>query len=219
MPNILCFNPDITCPKRPDGRSGRGNLQDASDSCAWPVSVPTRIVAAVLFALDTGASGVKYHPLAPEFTIAVSCLDSLVAIRMTNLRSHFPEILLFLCWQVDSGLPNGSRGILKLAGKLTESVMVGLWVGCGLINKELFSVLLALRTSLFVPRCHFKQDFHQRGRLSSFISNSKKSLDMCQVSLFQLGQYLPEPLLVTSPPPPPFLANTAVNISTFFERR
>ena len=114
MPKILCLNPDITCPNRHGGRSGRGNSQYASDSCAWPVVVPTRIVAAVLFALDTRASGVKYYPLAPESTIAVSCLAGLVAICMANIRSHFRAILLFLCWWVDSGLPNGSKGIIKL---------------------------------------------------------------------------------------------------------
>ena len=89
MPKILCLNPDIACPNRPGGRSRRGNSQDASDYCAWPVAVPTRIVAVVLFTLDTGASGVKYNPLAPEYTIALYCLASLVVIRMANLCSHF----------------------------------------------------------------------------------------------------------------------------------
>ena len=99
MPKILCLNPDITCPNRPGSRPGRGKYQDASYYCAWTVAVPTRIVTAVLFKLDTGESGVKYHPLAPESTIAVSCLASLVVIRMANLRSHFRAILLFLFWQ------------------------------------------------------------------------------------------------------------------------
>ena len=80
----------------PGGRSGRGNLQDASDVCAWSVAVLTCIGAAVLFTFYTGASGVKYHLLAPESTIAVSCLASLVAIHMANIRSHFRAILLFL---------------------------------------------------------------------------------------------------------------------------
>ena len=81
---------------RPGGRSGRGNLQDALYSCTWPVAVPTRIVTAVLFTLDTRASGVKYHPLAPESIIAVSCLGSLVDIHMANLRSHFRAIFFFV---------------------------------------------------------------------------------------------------------------------------
>ena len=94
MPKILCVNPDIICPNRPGGRSVKGNLRDASDVCAWPVSVPTRIVAVVLFTFDTGEVGVKYHPLAPEYTIAVSFLASLVDIRTANRRSHFRAILL-----------------------------------------------------------------------------------------------------------------------------
>ena len=91
MPEILCVNKGIICPNKNGGRSGRGNLQDASDVCTWPVSVATRIFAAVLFAFDTGAPGVNYHPLAPESTAAVSCLASLVAIRTANIRSHFQE--------------------------------------------------------------------------------------------------------------------------------
>ena len=96
IPKILCVNPDIICQNRPGGRSVRGKSQDASDVCAWPVAVPTHIVAVFLFTFDTGASGVKYHPLAHESTISVSCLASLVATRMANLRSHFRPILLLL---------------------------------------------------------------------------------------------------------------------------
>ena len=92
-------------------------------------------------------------------------------------------------------------------------------VGCGLINKEVLSVLLALRPSLSVPRRHFKQDLHQHGRLSLFFSNSKKSSGFCQVYLLQLGQYFPDLLSFTSPPSPPFLANYAVNVSILFKRR
>ena len=94
MPKRLCVNPDIIRPNRPGGRSGIGNFQDASAVCAWPVAILTHIVAAVLFTLDTVAPGVKYHPLTPEPTIAISCLASLVAIRVANIRSHFWSILL-----------------------------------------------------------------------------------------------------------------------------
>ena len=94
MLKILCVNPGIICPNRPGGRSGRGNLQDASDVCAWPVVVPMRIVAAVLCTFYTGAPGVKYHPLAPESSISVSCLASLVAIRTANLHFRFLSMLL-----------------------------------------------------------------------------------------------------------------------------
>ena len=80
MLKILCVNPGIIFTNRPGGRSGRGNSQDASDVFASPIAIPTRIVAAVLFTFDTGEPGVKYHPLATESTIAVSCLASLVAI-------------------------------------------------------------------------------------------------------------------------------------------
>ena len=51
------------------------------------------------------------------------------------------------------------------------------------------------------------------------LSNSKESSGVCQFSLLQLGKYFPGALTVTSPPPPPFLANAAVNVSTFLERR
>ena len=96
MPKRFCVNPDIICPNRSRGSSGRGNLQDATDVCAWPVAVPTRIVVAGLFTFDTGALGVKYHPLSPESTICVSCLASLVGIRTANCRSHFRANLLLL---------------------------------------------------------------------------------------------------------------------------
>ena len=138
---------------------------------------------------------------------------------MANLLSHFRAMFLFLCWRVDSGLPNVSKGIIKLAGTLPEIVMVGLQVGCGLINEEILSVLLALRRSISVPRRHFKQDFHQHKRLSLFLSNSKQSSSLFQVSLLQLRQYLLGILLITSTLPPPFLANSAFKVSTFFERR
>ena len=96
--------------------------------------------------------------------------------------------------------------------------MVGLRVG-SLANKEVFLVLLALRDSLYVPRCNFRQDFNQRGRLCLFQSNSKHSSGLCHVYLLYLGQYFPGFLLGTSTPPPPFLANPAVNVYTFFEMR
>ena len=101
------MNPDIICPNRPGGRSCRGNSQDAGDVCAWPVDVMTNIIAAVLFTFDTGASGVKYHPLAPESTIAVSCLASLVDICMANRGSHLCAILMLLLFL--SGVPCQGR--------------------------------------------------------------------------------------------------------------
>ena len=124
----------------------------------------------------------------------------------------------FLCWRINVGLSNGSDSILKLAGNFPESTMVGLRVG-SLAKEEILSVLLALMPSLSVPHSHFKQDFHQHGSMYLFCSISKHSYGLCHVSLLQLGQYLPGSLPVTSPPPPPFLANVAVNVSTFFERR
>ena len=54
-------------------------------------------------------------------------------------------------WRVDVGLPNAIDGILHLAGNLPESTVVGLQVG-RLANEEVFSVLLALRPFLSVPR-------------------------------------------------------------------
>ena len=94
IPKVLSVNSGIISPNSPGGSSGRGISQDASDVCAWPVSVPTCIVAAVLFTVDTGVSGLEYHPLAPESTIDVYCVASLVDIRMANRRSHFRAILL-----------------------------------------------------------------------------------------------------------------------------
>ena len=118
MPKRLCVNPGIICQKRPGGRSGRGNSQDASDVCAWPVAVPTCIVAAVLFTFDTGAPGVKYHPLAPESIIAVSCLDSLVAIRMANIRSHSRAILLLLSFLSDGPYQERNGNFPKILSRV-----------------------------------------------------------------------------------------------------
>ena len=112
----------------------------------------------------------------------------------------------------------GREGILHLAGNVPESNVVVLWVG-SLSNEEVLSVLLALRASLSVPRRYFRKDFYQRGCFSLFRFNSKHLSGLCHVSCLQLGQYLPGSLPGTSPPPPPFLANAAVNVSTFFERR
>ena len=81
------------------------------------------------------------------------------------------------------------------------------------------SVLLALTPSLSVPRRHFRQNFQWHGRLSLFFFNSKHVYGLCHVSIFQLGQCIPGPLLGTSTPPPPFLANASVKFSTFFARR
>ena len=86
--------------------------------------------------------------------------------------------------RVNVGLPDGSDGILHLAGNLPESTVVGLRVGI-LANEEVLLVLLALRASLSVPRRHFRQDFHQRGRMSLFFSNSKHASGLCHVSLLQ----------------------------------
>ena len=77
-------------------------------------------------------------------------------------------------WRVDAGLPAGSDSIIQLVVNFPESTVVVLRVG-SLANEELLSVLLALRASLSVPRHHFRQDFHQRGRLSLFRFNSKHS--------------------------------------------
>ena len=121
-------------------------------------------------------------------------------------------------WRVNVELPSGRDGILHLAGNSTESNVVGLWVG-SLANKEVLLVLLALRACLFIPCRHFSQDFHQRGRLSLFRSNSKHSSGLCHVSLLQLGQYFPGSLPGTSTPPPTFLSNDAVRVSTFSARQ
>ena len=96
--------------------------------------------------------------------------------------------------------------------------MVRLQVG-SLSDEEVLLVLLELKASLSVPRCHFRQDFHQRGRLSLLFSNSKHASGLCHVSLFQLGQCFPGPLPGTSTPPPPFLVNASIKVTTFFARR
>ena len=120
-------------------------------------------------------------------------------------------------WRFNVGLPNVSDVILYFVRNVTESTVVGLQVG-SLTNEEVLSVLLALRPSLSIPRRHFKQDFHQRGRLSLFRSNSKHSSSLCcHVSLLQLGQYFSGSLPDTSPSPPLFLANATVRVSIFFE--
>ena len=121
-------------------------------------------------------------------------------------------------WWVNVGPPGGSEGMLHLEGNLPEITVVGLRVG-SLANEEVLLVLLALRPSLSVPRRHSNQEFHQRGCLSLFRYNSKHSSGLCHISLLQLGQYFTGSLPGTSPLPPTFLANTAVNVSKSFERR
>ena len=90
--------------------------------------------------------------------------------------------------RVDVGLPAGSGGIIHLAGNFPESTVVGLRVG-SLANEEVLLVLLVLRASLSVPRLHSRQDFHQRGKLYLFRSNSKHLSGLCHVSLLQLRKY------------------------------
>ena len=107
---------------------------------------------------------------------------------------------------VNVGLLSGINGILYLAGNWPESTVVGLQVG-SLYDEEVLLVLLALKAYLSVPHRHFRQVFHQRGRLSLLLSNSKHASGLCHVYLLQLGQYFPGPLSGTSTPPPPFLAN------------
>ena len=119
---------------------------------------------------------------------------------------------------VDLVLSDGSNGIINLTGNLPENIVVGLRVG-SLAKEGVFLVLIALRPSLSVPHRHIRLDFHQRGRFSILRSNSKHSSGLCHVYLFQFGQYLLGSLQGTSPPPPPFLTNAVVNVSTFFERR
>ena len=144
---------------------------------------------------------------------------------MANRRSHFWAILLLLlflsggpCQErcqklcsgfnfgalsmlfeprqwVNVGLPAGSNGILHLSGNFPESTVVGLRVG-SLANEEVLSVLLVLRAYLSVPRCHFRQYFHQRGHVSSFRSNLKHSSGLCHVSILQLGQFFQVPFRV-----------------------
>ena len=131
MPKRLCVNPGIICPKRPGGRSGRGNSQDASDFCAWPVAVPACIVAAVLFTFDTGAPGVKYHRLAPESTIAVSCLASLVDIRTANICSHFRAILLLLSFLSTAPARSETGTCQKFCPDSTLAPSPCFWSLCG----------------------------------------------------------------------------------------
>ena len=74
-------------------------------------------------------------------------------------------------WQVDIGLTDGSNGLLHLAGNLPEITVVGLRVA-SLAYEGVLLVLIALKPSLSFPHLHFKQDFHQCGRLSLSRSNS-----------------------------------------------
>ena len=72
IPKRLCRKAGIICPNRSGGMPSSGNLHAIEESWDWHVVVPTHIVGACGLTFETGASGVKYHPLAPESTIAVS---------------------------------------------------------------------------------------------------------------------------------------------------
>jgi len=69
-------------------------VQEASDCCAWPVAVPTRILAAVRSTLVTGAPVLKYQPLSPELTMSVSrrafsvAVLALARLRAARRRFH-----------------------------------------------------------------------------------------------------------------------------------
>ena len=88
-PNIPAFMPSI------------GSSQLVADTWGWPVTVPKLIVGVCASTFDTGASGMKYDPLAPESKIYVSLSSkialffffSFVATLFSYLRCHFLEIL------------------------------------------------------------------------------------------------------------------------------
>ena len=75
-------------------------MQEASDCCAWPVAVPTRILAAARSTLVTGAPVLNYQPLAPASTIAVSMRALSIAalalaIRLiANVAPTWPSICI-----------------------------------------------------------------------------------------------------------------------------
>ena len=71
IPNRVWLKPPMMWSNSPGGMSERGSVQEVSDCCAWPVIVPTCILADTRSMLVTVASVLKYQPLALESTMAV----------------------------------------------------------------------------------------------------------------------------------------------------
>ena len=80
IPKRLCQKASIICPNRHGGMPSNGNLHDAEENWGWSVAVPTHILAACGLTLETGASGIRYHPLAPDSTIAVSLSSKIASL-------------------------------------------------------------------------------------------------------------------------------------------
>ena len=148
IPNRLWLKPPMMWPNNPGGMSGRGSVQEASDCCALPVAVPTRILAAVRSTLATGAPVLKYQPLAPESTMAVSIralsITALVLAtrQVAQRRSH----LAFHLVSEDAAMwTTGGRGSTNAATRMLGAERGGLQI------RRFVSVAQTLLMLLLVP--------------------------------------------------------------------
>ena len=144
--------------------SCNGSSQEAEESWGWPVVVPTRICRACGFTLETGAFGVKYHPLAPESTIAVSLSSTIAwsfflilrAVRFSNFRRYF--------WAIFADLHRATNGVdfgVTSSGwiffdKRATGLRFRFWTVFG---SMVWLVLLSLQLSSFVVPPRHKADF------------------------------------------------------------
>ena len=118
--------------------SGLASSHLALDVCGSPEAVPTVILGALLSRLFTGASALKYKPLAPASTIAVLC--SVLHAGGSGIASSCPQSLRHA-----QGLISGCTAALVAA------------VFCkAASSKNKFSLLLAIWVcNPFSLDCHF----------------------------------------------------------------
>ena len=158
IPKRLCRKAGMIWPNRSGGMSCNVSMQEAEESWGWPVAVPTRICWACGLTLETGAFGVRYHPLAPESTIAVSRSSKIAwsrflilrAVRFSNFRRHFWAILADL-HNATNSVDFGNFGVTNSGWILFDKRATGLrfrfWIVFRLI---VFLVLLSIQRLSFV---------------------------------------------------------------------
>ena len=131
--------------------SGKGSLHEAVDSTAWPTAVPARILWAIWFIFFTGASGLKYQPLAPESTSAVlmrsrsRAASSLAVNRRARRRSHFRRAAV-------KTLGGGGKVYTIAARLLGKGGGVGLRVGgVGAVKESSLVLFISLTPHVPAP--------------------------------------------------------------------
>ena len=167
IPKRLFRKAGMIWPNRSGGMSCNGSSQEAEESWGWPVAVPTRTCWACRLTLETGASGVKYHPLAPESTIAVSRSSKIAwsrflilrAVRFSNFRRHFGAILADL-HNATNGVDFRNFGVPNSGWILFDKRATGLRVRFWIVFRLLvFLVLLSIQRSSFVVPARHKADY------------------------------------------------------------